>query len=72
METNRHDHVDLVTLEEVQRLLADTDFATIDDLKSVGGLGSLAGALDPAGKPAAAAPVVTSLDGNEPPLPRRR
>jgi hypothetical protein len=72
VETNRHDHVDLVTLEEVHRLLADTEFATIDDLKAAGGMASLAPAVDSsraASPPSGAAPIDS---GGQPPLPRRR
>jgi len=70
-----HDHVDLQVLEEVERVLTSTSFATIDDL---------AGRLD-VGDPstlAARAPVARRATGviepalltGEPvaPLPRRR
>jgi hypothetical protein len=60
--------VDLVTLEQVQRLLVDTEFATIEDLSVIG--------TEPIGAPEAGrshftptAPA-TSSDGAA--LPRRR
>jgi hypothetical protein len=61
--------IDLTTLQEVQRLLASTDFATADDLVGRGG------AISPverrpaaAGLPLSAPPAGEALS----PLPRRR
>lgn len=61
-------HIDLVTLQEVERLLNETKFATIHDLAGRGGLQPLAAAL--AAAPRSAAPSGNS-DGLAP-LPRRR
>lgn len=61
-------HIDLVTLQEVERLLATTNFATIEDLVGRGGLQPVAAAL-------AATPRSTSPRGDSTglaPLPRRR
>jgi len=62
-------HIDLVTLQEVERLLNETKFATIHDLAGRGGLPPLAAALATTA-PRSAAPSGTS-DGPAP-LPRRR
>lgn len=61
-------HIDLVTLQEVERLLNETKFATIHDLAGRGGLQPLAAAL--AATPRTPSPAGTS-DGLAP-LPRRR
>jgi hypothetical protein len=61
-------HIDLVTLQEVERLLNETKFATIHDLAGRGGLQPLAAAM--AALPRTAAPAGNS-DGLAP-LPRRR
>ena len=61
-------HIDLVTLQEVERLLATTKFATIEDLAGRGGLQPMAAAL-------AAIPRSASPQGDSTglaPLPRRR
>ena len=64
-----HQHISLTTLQEVERLLTSTEFATIDDLAkraSVGPLTSALGAgtrtVEPAAGPDTAAPL----------LPKRR
>jgi hypothetical protein len=61
-------HIDLVTLQEVERLLNETKFATIHDLAGRGGLQPLAAAL--AAVPPSSGPAGNS-DGLAP-LPRRR
>ncbi len=63
---DKHQHIDLDTLAEVHRVLASTEFASIEDLAARGGLGSL-------GTPAAT-PVAVPADGGDElsPLPRRR
>jgi len=58
--------IDLTTLQEVHRLLATTEFASIQDLARRGGLSGLA---DAGTEMSAAAP--GSGDGQTP-LPRRR
>ena len=67
---HEHQHVDLVTLEEVHELLAKTEFASIHDLAGGVDLVDLAGSLDRTRatvtpNPPPAAP------GTLPPLPRR-
>jgi hypothetical protein len=68
--------IDLTTLAEVQRLLAETDFASIDDL--VGRLApSVAPSVAPSGAagrgPAAEVGPAAAFDGaGSAPLPRRR
>lgn len=63
-----HDHIDLTTLEEVERLLATTDFATADDLVGRGGaLPVTTSGARPAGQPLSAPPAGVSDS-----LPRRR
>ncbi len=42
---DQNQHIDLVTLAEVERLLATTEFATIEDLAGRGGLRPMAAAL---------------------------
>lgn len=68
MSSKNHDHVDLVTLEEVHRLLNDTEFASADDLQGAGSLSALAGALDAARPSNSPAPI----DSSGTPLPKRR
>jgi len=61
-------HIDLVTLQDIERLLNETKFATIHDLAGRGGLQPLAAAL-------ATAPPRSTPAGNSDgpaPLPRRR
>lgn len=68
---NDHSHdVDLVTLEEVQRLLRDTEFATADDLRASVSPADLARVIDAA--PAPASPVESAGADALTPLPRRR
>jgi hypothetical protein len=59
---DQHEHIDLTTLREVERLLTSTEFASADDLAqrgfSAGGRSSV-GNVDPAG-------------GSAAPLPKRR
>jgi hypothetical protein len=65
------DHpIDLVTLEEIERVLAETNFATIEDLIGRGGLEPMAAALA-AVPPRRSAPASGAGDGLAP-LPRRR
>jgi hypothetical protein len=45
---DQNQHIDLVTLQEVERLLATTKFATIEDLAGRGGLQPVAASLAPA------------------------
>ncbi|MFN8039188.1 MAG: hypothetical protein U0Q07_08265 [Acidimicrobiales bacterium] len=63
---DKHQHIDLDTLAEVHRVLASTEFASIEDLAARGGLGSLAGS--------SAAPVSVPAEAGDDlsPLPRRR
>ncbi len=65
--------IDLRTLEEVHRLLAASDFATVDDLTRRGGTDHLAGARH---RPRSVAPTPAPTLHAEPtalaPLPRRR
>jgi hypothetical protein len=63
-------HVDLVTLEEVQRLLRDTEFATADDLRASVSPTDLARVVDAA--PAPASRVEPAGADALAPLPRRR
>jgi hypothetical protein len=66
---DQNHHIDLVTLQEVERLLATTKFATIEDLAGRGGLQPLATALS------VSAPRTASPQGDSnglAPLPRRR
>jgi hypothetical protein len=69
---DRNDSIDLRTLEEVRRLLATTDFATIDDLaRRSGEPTQLADALDRV--QSGATPSAASADSTGfTPLPRRR
>ena len=65
---DQEQHIDLVSLQEVERLLNETKFATIHDLAGRGGLQPLAAAL-------ATIPRQTHPAGNSEglaPLPRRR
>ena len=65
---DQNQHIDLVTLQEVERLLATTKFATIQDLAGRG-LQPVAAALAPA------TPRSTTSRGDSTglaPLPRRR
>jgi hypothetical protein len=65
----QHDqHIDLVTLEDVERLLHETKFATIHDLVGRGGVQPLTAALSAAPRSAAHPGNSDGLD----PLPRRR
>jgi hypothetical protein len=66
---DQEQHIDLVSLQEVERLLNETRFATIDDLIGRGGVQPLTSALA-ASSPRAASPAGNS-DGLAP-LPRRR
>lgn len=63
-----HEQIDLTTLEEVERLLSSTDFASADDL-----IGRT-GALTSAARSEASAPSLQSRPNAEggPSLPRRR
>lgn len=63
---DKHEHIDLVTLEEVQRLLADTDFASARDI--AGTVGDISG-LAPVRRLATSTGVEA---GDHSPLPRRR
>jgi len=66
---DQEQHIDLVSLQEVERLLNETRFATIDDLIGRGGLQPLTTAL------ASTAPRSGAPAGNNDglaPLPRRR
>lgn len=63
---DKHQQIDLTTLQEVERLLTSTEFAGADDL-AVRGFGELASA--PRSAPSST-PLV-SAEGNAP-LPRRR
>lgn len=67
----KHDEIDLTTLREVQRVLASTEFASIDDLAARTG-GGAAALVEPlrAGARRSTAPAGNS-EGLEP-LPRRR
>ncbi len=62
-------HIDLTTLQEVERLLTSTEFATPDDLAPRDGLTRLATALAPGAT--APQPSAAGVEGNAP-LPRRR
>lgn len=66
---DKHEPIDLTTLQEVERLLAETQFATIDDLAKVGGLDQLSTSLRRGAAPRQEA--VGSSEGLAP-LPRRR
>lgn len=66
----KHEHIDLVTLEQVQRLLTDTDFASVQDLASSGALGELSGNL--AVRPARTTTATKVETSAQSPLPRRR
>lgn len=66
---DRHEHVDLVTLEEVHRLLDKTDFASIDELASRAGVNEMAAVLASCRTQTAASPQLES--GSTHPLPRR-
>jgi len=64
---DKHQHIDLDTLAEVHRVLASTEFASIEDLAARGGLGSLGAT--------SSAPVSVPADAGADelsPLPRRR
>lgn len=63
---DKHQHIDLDTLAEVHRVLASTEFASIEDLAARGGIGTLAAA--------APAPVTVPAEAGDDlsPLPRRR
>ena len=64
---DKHEHIDLDTLAEVHRVLASTEFASIEDLAARGGIGSLG--------TASAAPVSVPAEAGADdlsPLPRRR
>lgn len=72
---DRHDSIDLRTLEKVQRLLATTDFASIDDLAGrTGGPDRPADAIDlvDAGASASTGPAAGFEPAGPAPLPRRR
>ena len=66
--------IDLTTLAEVQRLLASTDFATIDDLAHGGGAIDLGDALEHVRSTSSASPSSGTLveSTGMTPLPRRR
>ena len=66
--------IDLTTLAEVQRLLASTEFASIDDLARRSGVIDLDEGLDRSSAPLPTrAAAATPIDGSGPtPLPRRR
>jgi hypothetical protein len=63
----QHDHIDLSTLAEVERLLTSTDFASVDDLARRG--------VATTGLPRAAVPsrgADQPLAADAAPLPKRR
>ena len=64
-----HDPIDLTTLREVERLLAETQFASLEDLAKIGGIDQLSTALQRGAAPRQEA--VGSSEGLAP-LPRRR
>ena len=66
-----HDEtIDLRTLEEVQRLLATTDFVSADDLAGRADPGELSQLADSLARRSSSAPA--TLAGGADPLPRRR
>jgi hypothetical protein len=66
---DKHEHIDLTTMRDVERLLAETPFVTLDDLAGVGGLEKLSASLQKGAAPRQDA--VGSSEGLAP-LPRRR
>ena len=66
----QNETIDLRTLEEVQRLLATTDFASADDLAGRADPGELSQLADTLARRSPAAPA--TLAGGADPLPRRR
>ncbi len=69
---SNHKHIDLVTLEQVQQLLSDTDFASVQDIARSGALGDLGGAVSTRPTVAAASTKVAVDATGQSPLPRRR
>jgi len=65
--------IDLTTLAEVQRLLASTEFASIDDLARRSGVIDLDEGRDQGGAPLPTRAAPPTVDSSGPaPLPRRR